>query len=427
MLLIFSAQSTNRLQYVCKFIFEEVLGTSYSLTTDIANFKLYTGSKINFSNVIINNAFHIKPHALLFETIIQPQAIAVSHSKDKPIFFMMDNADYPFDIFAAVFYCISRYEEYLPHSKDMYGRYAHENSLAFKEDFLHLPLVNLWLEDFKQTLLQHFPELVFQPKSFSFTPTYDIDIAWSYKEKGLIRNIGGFLKSPSFERAAVLLTGDKDPHDSYDFMDDLHKEYNLKPIYFFLVASKNGIYDKNILPTGAAMQQLISQHAAKYEIGLHPSWQSYNNKEILKEEKNTLEGISEEKIQTSRQHYIKLTLPNTYQNLIDTGFTNDYSMGYGSINGFRASTASSFNWYSLSTEKITTLRIHPFCFMDANCHYEQKLSVKESLTELMNFYLTCKKVNAQMITVFHNNFLGSGKNFKGWKELYVEFISQVRQ
>lgn len=427
MLLIYSSKSTPRLQYICKFIFEEILGTSYSITTDEENFKLYVGAKINYSNSVIHETFPIKPVGLLFEKNIQPQAVNVSHAKDKPIFFTSENADYPFDIFSAIFYLISRYEEYLLHKEDMYGLFAHENSLAFKEKFLNVPLVNLWLEDFKYELLQRFPELIFYPKRFSFTPTYDIDIAWSYKEKGLIRNIGGFIKSPTLNRVAVLMKVKKDPYDSYEFIDYLHRQYNLKPLYFFLMAKKNGLYDKNILPTNIAMQQLVTQHASKYDIGLHPSWQSYYDESILKEERNTLEKISNKMIQLSRQHYIKLTLPQTYQSLIKTGITNDYSMGYGSINGFRASTASPFYWYDLSSEKITSLRIHPFCFMDANCYFEQKLNLEESFTELMNFYLACKEVYAPLITIFHNNFLGTDKMFEGWRDLYTQFISQLPQ
>ena len=65
--------------------------------------------------------------------------------------------------------------------------------------------------------------------------------------------------------------------------------------------------------------------------------------------------------------------------------------------------------------------------MDANCFYEQKLIIEESFTELMNFYHSCKKVNAPFITIFHNNFLGTDKMFKGWKDLYVKFISQLQQ
>ena len=426
MLLIYVSKSTTRLQYVCKFIFEEVLGTSYSLTIDEDNFNKYTGAKINYSYVEFNSVFQINPHLLLFETGIKNQHIEVFGRGEDCRFFTRSYKESDFDIFAAVFYLISRYEEYLPHAEDIYGRYAHENSLAFKEDFLHLPLINIWIESFKERLSSNFPELSFKPKSFSYLPTYDIDIAWSYKEKGLLRNVGGFIKSPTIERLSVWLTGKKDPYDSYNFIDDLHRRYNLKPLYFFLVAKKNSLYDKNILPNNEAMQQLIKTHAAQYTIGIHPSWQSCNNDELLMEEKEILQRISGVNINSSRQHYIKLTLPTTYQSLIRSGITEDYSMGYGSINGFRASTASPFNWYDLSAEKITSLCIHPFCFMDANCYYEQKLSMQESSVELMKYYNVCKKVNAPLITIFHNNFLGTSNMFQGWKKLYIQFISQLQ-
>ena len=219
----------------------------------------------------------------------------------------------------------------------------------------------------------------------------------------------------------------EDPFDSYHFLDQLHLDSGLKPLYFFLVAKNNGIYDKNILPANESMQQLIRQHAGKYEIGLHPSWRSNEQKELLAEEKNTLEKISEKNITRSRYHYLKILLPQNYRRLLDTGITDDYSLGYGTINGFRAGVASSFFWYDLTEEKITALRVHPFCFMDANCFYEEKLSPEQSYNELMHYYSTCKKVNGTLITIFHNNFLGTDKSFAGWRELYAGFISQLRQ
>ena len=425
MLLIYTSKSTTRLQYICKFIFEEVLATTYSLTTDEDNFKNYEGSKINYSPSLIENTFQLKPHDLLFQTDIKAQQIECFHKGENIIFFKSEGTDYPFDIFAAAFYLISRYEEYLPHTQDMYGRFAHQNSLAYKESFLHLPLINCWLQHFKETLVRHFPSLNFNPKPFSFKPTYDIDIAWSFKEKGLLRNMGGFLKNPSFKRLATLFGNKIDPFDSYDFLHKTHNAFHLRPLYFFLLAKRNGLYDKNILPENEALQQLIKEHSAKYTIGLHPSWSSYNRQEIIQEEKNTLQKIAEKTITNTRQHYIKFTLPQTYRQLINTGFSDDYSMGYASINGFRASTASSFYWYDLSAERITSLRIHPFCFMDGNCFFEEKLSLQESFNTLMAYYNICKKVNGEFITIFHNDFLGTDKKFAGWKELYIQFLNNL--
>jgi hypothetical protein len=309
----------------------------------------------------------------------------------------------------------------------MYCRYAHENSLAHKENFLNIPLINIWISNFGIQLKSRFSTLNFQSSTFNYIPTYDIDIAWSYKEKGVLRNIGGFLKRPSIDKLNVLFFKSDDPFDSYDLLDELHAQHHLKPLYFFLVAKENGIYDKNILPDNEAMQLLIKSHVEKYDIGIHPSWNSNDSIEILKQEKKILKNISSKEIKSSRQHYIKFNLPEGYNRLVEAGVKDGYSMGYVTINGFRASVASSYFWYDLINEKITTLRIHPFCFMDANCFYIQKLSVKESFEELMHYYNENKKVNGEMVTVFHNSILATDKGFIGWPDLYKKFISQVQQ
>ena len=99
-------------------------------------------------------------------------------------------------------------------------------------------------------------------------------------------------------------------------------------------------------------------------------------------------------------------------------------MGYGSINGFRASVASSFYWYDLEKEEATTLRLFPFCFMDANSFYEQKYTAQQAMEELLNYYRIIKKVNGLMITIWHNNFLGTDKLLAGWKEVYEVFLKE---
>lgn len=427
-MLIFSKTSTSRLQYICKFIFGEQLGIGFSLTIDSEGFKQHEGPKINYSDITIETAaFRLQSHHLLFEKNIRPQITGCIEQNSYKAFFKTSQGDFGFDIFAASFYLLSRYEEYLPHEKDMYGRYAHENSLAFKEGFLHDPVINKWLADFAWALQQKFPTLKIKSPEFKFTPTYDIDIAWSYKNKGLMRNIGGFFKRPSINRLSVLAGLKKDPYDAYEFLNELHDTHQLDPIYFFLVATNRSEYDKNISPYDHAMWQLIKSHAKKYRIGLHPSWLSNEKKGLLPKEKKILETAGKTAVARSRQHYIKLTLPETYNRLIENGITNDYSMGYGSINGFRASVASSFFWYDLQAEKITALRVYPFCFMDANSFYEQKQNAAGSLNELLSYYNTCRSVKGEMISIFHNNFLGTDPLFAGWRDMYRQFIAQLQQ
>ncbi len=433
-LLVYTPRITPRVEYIFSTLLNAIGVQKFQLTQDVEIYNKSDGFKVNYSAAAVpENALWIEPVNLLFENQIREQKIEVFNWNETKAFFKTFNGDLPFDIFAASFYLITRYEEYLPHKLDMYGRYAHENSIAFKEDFLKLPLVNIWLQQFTKLLLKKFPSLHFTPKNFHFLLTYDIDIAWSYLHKGWLRNAGGLFKSLMNnkweivqQRIKVLFGIEKDPFDSYRWLDELHEKHQLKPIYFFLLAQQNKDYDKNIPPEKKALQKLIQYHNSKYNIGIHPSWQSGDKHELLKEEIGILEKIIVKKVHKSRQHYIRMTLPDTYRRLIEAGIREDYSMGYGSINGFRASYCLPYKWYDLQKEETTSLTIFPFCFMDANSYYEQHYTAKEALNEMAYYYKITKEVNGLLITIWHNHFLGTDKMFEGWRE-YRTTIDRIRR
>lgn len=429
MVLVYSHNTSVRLSYICSFIFKELIGVDVTITTHITSFKNHTGIKINYSSRrIIDDEIFIRSSNLLFEKDIREQVIECFEFNGHKAFYKTADSDWAFDIFAAAFYLLSRYEEYLPHTKDEYGRYGHKNSLAFKEGFLSVPLINIWVKDFAGMLEKKYSTLNIQYSIFNFEPTYDIDIAYSYRHKGLSRNTGGFFRSPSLKRLLVLLRLQKDPFDTFDKLDALHQQYNLQPIYFFLLAEKNSVYDKNILPHTKAMQSLVKNISAKYTTGIHPSWQSGDDASLLQKEVGLFKPMiqADDNNQTlSRQHYIRFNLPEGYNRLIDTGITDDYSMGYGSINGFRASVASSFYWFDLQKNEATQLLIHPFCYMEANSFYEQKLSPEQAFDELMYYCKICKEVNGTLSIIWHNHMIGSDKLFKGWGKMYEQFLQQV--
>jgi hypothetical protein len=425
-LLIYSHTSSSRLQYICDFIFQEQLGVPYKFTIDSEAFRTHDGPKLNYSDrKLSSNELQVVPHTLLFEKSIREQAIDCFEWNNSIAFFKSESDDVGFDIFAASFYLLTRYEEYLPHTKDEYGRFPHTASLAHRVGFLNKPLVQIWIADLAKKLQTVFTEISFKHPSFRFIPTYDIDIAYSFKGKGWLRNVGGFLKSPSLSRVAVLVGLQKDPYDVYQLLHELHSKHTMSAVYFFLVAANRGQYDKNISPYSFRMWRLFKQHAKKYTVGIHPSWKSYGNVNAILKEKKILESATDKTITLSRQHYIRLNLPETYEQLIDAGITQEYSMGYGSINGFRASVAAPFFWYNLAKENTTPLRIFPFCWMDANSFYEQQQDANTSLSELQYYLQECQAVNGQMITIVHNNFLGTDLLFKGWRAMYEQFIAQV--
>lgn len=431
-MIIYSHSITHRLKYIADFFGRQLTGEPVAVTDNVIDYLDYHGLRINYSyEPLSQQEYWIKPQGLLHETVIRPQSIECFEHNGNKAFFRTDG-DYGFDIFAASFYLLSRYEEYLPYTKDMYGRYSHENSLACKEGFLNKPLVNIWLQQFKLSLQNQFPGIPIPCSKFNFLPTYDIDEAYSYKYKQWWRSAGAAMKdilsgkwNKFRERRKVLNGEQSDPFDSFAWIDDLHRPYKVQPRYFFLVAGKTKKYDRNILPSEKALQSLIQQHAEKYELGIHPSWQSGDDPTLLKKEVETLETITKRKVTSSRQHFIRFTLPKTYRQLIEAGIKEDFSMGYGSINGFRASVASPYYWYDLENEEQTYLLLYPFCFMEANSFFEQKQTPKQALEEMLQYYQSVKSVNGTLITIWHNTFLGTDELYKSWREAYYRFFNQI--
>lgn len=425
-MLVYTAHITPRISYILQYFNEQLL-IDAKLTDDIDRYRSYNGAKLNYSDERIDVAeFFIKPVGLLQQNIIRKQKIQCFDWNGSKAFFQTDD-DLGFDLFAAVFFLITRYEEYTEYEPDEYGRYAHWNSLAWKEGFLHQPLVDIWLIEFGKRLKTKFPSIAIHHSPFTFVPTYDIDIAWSFKHKGFWRSVAASLNHPSSipKRLSVLNGKEKDPFDSYDWINELHEQYELNPIFFFLVARDKSEYDKNISPAKLPLQQLIRSTAAKATIGLHPSVQSNVNKALLLKERDELQWISRKKITQTRSHYIRFHLPHSYRELITAGFTDEYSMGYGTVNGFRASTSKSFLWYDLEREVSTSLRIHPFAYMEANSFYELHHSPAEALGEAKKLAEEVKKVGGTFITIFHNHMLGTDPMFNGWKEMYENLVSDV--
>ncbi|WP_207491458.1 polysaccharide deacetylase family protein [Aridibaculum aurantiacum] len=429
-MLIYIPSSTARTQYIFSTL-SAAMGVEYKITTHVEEYLAFAGPRINYSNErLTTGEVWIEPVSLLYKTGVHQQDITCFEWSGVKAFFA-SGGDLPFDVFAAAFYLLTRYEEYLPHKQDMYGRYAHENSIAYRNGFLHQPLINLWLQRFEKILLQKFPALQFSPPSFAFTPTYDIDIAWGYRHKGFLRNAGGFAKALTkgrikdvFQRLRVLLGKQKDPFDVYDWLDELHRVHQLQPIYFFLLAQQNKGYDKNILPSYSAYQQLVKRHAEKYNTGIHPSWQSGDDDNKLQQEIHLLASLAGNVVK-SRQHYIRMTLPKTYRRLLAAGIQEDYSMGYGSINGFRASYCLPYKWYDLEKDEESNLLIFPFCYMEANSLFEQHYSAAQAFDELKQYYEQVKQVNGHMITIFHNHLLSMEPAQLEWRKMYERFLQEM--
>jgi len=432
--LVYSTINTPRLRYVLQWIFGERLGIAWELTSDYGRWQSFTGARINYSDEsAIEGGIWVRPSGLLADNGISGQQLSVNRWKHSTVlFYNQPGASVPFDIFSAVFYLLSRYEEYLPHKKDRHGRYAWQQSAAGQYAFLQQPVADEWVMHLGRILSEKYG-LSPAERRVAFLPSYDIDMAWRYLYKGPLRSLGAYAKDvlkidfrELAKRIAVSVGRASDPFFCFDELDALHDVYHIKPLYFWLLG-KHGTFDRNTDPHHPHMQQLIRQIGLRYDIGIHPSYASHTTEGQLEKEIGLLQAITGRVITRSRQHFIKFELPNTYRRLMAAGITDDYSMGYAGINGFRAGTSNSFLWYDLDADEISKLRVHPFAFMDATSRFYNKSSLKEAFREWERLYHAVRKVNGTFSVIWHNYILSNYREYKGWRTLYRQCLDLVTE
>ena len=432
MILIYTHKITPRVRYIFKHIFIRILQIPVSFTSKVEEFVAHNGPKISYTKVPLGSEFFIKSHDLLFEQGVSDVDITIHKWNEVPCFFPSGaKSIIPFDVFAASFYLITRYEEYLPHVKDNHGRFTAEQSLAFQHNFLEKPVVDVWAFKLLNILQENFPGYEYKKRTYRFISTIDVDNAYAYKYKSLIRTIGGFLNDlyklkifNLWNRFAVVFGFKKDPFYTFNKIINLKKEFDVKTIFFFLTADYT-TYDTNVSPSKTKFRLLIKEMVDYARVGLHPSYFTMKNVQLLKKEKERLEAITNMPIIRSRQHFLRFSLPETYQNLIDLEITEDYSMGYASNVGFRASTCTPFYFYNLDFEIQTPLKVFPFVLMDTTLNDYMKLTPKQSLGKIRDLKNEVKAVNGLFITLFHNESLSNYLRWKGWGRLYGSMLKIV--
>jgi hypothetical protein len=432
MILVYTHKITPRVRYIFKHILTRTLLIPVSFTTKVEEFVAHNGPKLTYTKTPLGKEFFIKSNPLLFEQGVNDLEVYIQKWEEVPCFFATGSKSaIPFDIFAASFYLISRYEEYLPHVKDSHGRYAATESLAYKNGFLEKPVVDIWAYKFVARLKEKFPDYDYKNRSYEYISTIDIDNAFAYKHKNFIRTFGGFLNDlfkfrllDIWYRFAVTLNIKKDPFDNFQKILGIKKAKEITTIFFCSIGDYT-TFDTNVSASKNKYRLLLKDLVDYASVGLHPSYFTMQNAALLKKEKERLENITNIPVIRSRQHYLRFNLPETYQQLIDLEIEEDHSMGYASNVGFRASTCTPFYFYDLDFEIQTPLKIFSFALMDTTLNDYLKITPKQSLGKIRDLRNEVKAVNGTFITLFHNESLSNHLRWRGWKRLYESMIKIV--
>jgi hypothetical protein len=435
LLLIYCSNITPRVNYIFKYIIGDLSGFEYNITLDKSKYISYEGPSLNYSsNPIKEREIRYLPCDLLYQSsivTIRP----VLEKRNETIAFL-----FPFekekvllsDPFAAAFYLLSRYEEYLPFTPDSFNRFEASASIIYSFGLLNRPLVNEWAGLIKKQILEVFPSLHSARKKFSPIISIDIDQAFAFKHRGFLknvlsfnRNLFRFKKEWLIAQLQTIFLNQKDPFDTYSYLKKMHYTTGLQFVYFINVG-KYSKFDKNLRVRNKALQELVKDLNTYAQIGLHPSFFTNEMPEKLEAEKRSIDKITNNTIIKSRQHYLKLKFPGTYRNLLKVGIKEDYSMGYASKTGFRAGVCSPFYWFDLEKNCETELKVFPITFMDGTLAEDLYLTPNDALEQINTLIDVVKKHDGCFLTIWHNHTINDQFSWMGWKIVFEQIIDKLK-
>lgn len=436
MLLIYVPKLTNRLGYTINVVMRDLLHIDFAITTAADVFEAFDGPRLCYGSNRLGGETvpYLMSAHLLFETSVEEHDCHYFTYEGLPALYPVFGNDLalPFDPFSAIFFMLSRYEEYLPHRSDEHGRYLVTESLAYKHDFIQVPVVDHWALMVKDVVLRYYPEVSFRKRRFSFQQTVDIDAAYCYLHKGLPRTCIGMMRDifaygdfgAVRKRMRVLMGRDHDPYDTFDYLIEQSCKYKfVHKLIFFVLLGDYGIYDKPASYHSDDFRQLI-QHIGDYsKVGVHGSYFSASEPDRFAEEVKRLSGILRRAIVRNRFHYLRFNLPHAYRMLDRLGVRHDYSMGYAHTAGFRNGSCSTTPFFDITHNQELDVQVHPFVAMDTTFHTHMGLSPQEAMSQYHKLIDGIREVEGTFTCIFHNQNLSDEQDWMGWREVYEDVLA----
>jgi len=382
-----------------------------------------------------------------------PQSVPVIFGKPlaKDSFIRVSNEEIEIgiDIPGSAFFMMTRYEEFVNPDRDLHDRFPIEASLAYREGFTDIPIVNCYLELLWWAISKLWTKLKRREREYRVLVSHDIDdllgYAWQPFPK-LLRSLAvDVVKDRSISNAAnraivntssrlgMVQKGNefilqKDPFNNLGRIADINRKYGLIGCFNFIAERTESKYDGYYQLSWEWIREILKNLNLKdQEIGIHPSYKTYKDKEQTKHELNTLKNsCNSAGIQQAdwggRQHYLRWSNPQTWQNYEDAGLAYDSSIGYAERPGFRSGVCYEYPVFNLCTRKKLKLRERPLIVMDASVLDYMRGSWGQFKDEAIRFADIVRKYNGDFTLLCHNSRLSKADAM----ETYEEILRSIR-
>ena len=337
------------------------------------------------------------------------------------------------DVFASAFFMLSRWEEAIITEKDKHERFKPALSLAVRQNFIYRPIVNEYVEFIWRALVQLGYNGTRKPRKFDIVLTHDVDDLRKWKSiKTLAEEVKAHLTKPitvlklKLNYFASIFNYKNDPFNTFNYLMEQSESIQKKSHFFFIAGGKTRFENRYKINSKKAVKLIAKILEKGHNIGLHPSYNTYNNKNELSLEKEALKAVSKQEITTGRQHYLRFEVPTTWQIWNDLEMKWDSSSTYATTSGFSCGVCYPFKVFNVFTRKKLNLIEKPLIFMEASFIGYQKCNPDEMNVIAIDLMTKVKKYNGEFTVLWHNASFNTPK-MEPFKKVYENIIDFYRQ
>ncbi|MDD4490367.1 MAG: polysaccharide deacetylase family protein [Paludibacter sp.] len=347
------------------------------------------------------------------------------------------------DIIAGTFFLISRYEEMVRRkTRDNHNRFPGKESLPYKAGFIDRPIIEEWGMLLRAKIREAGIDVSEPPKEIrKVYLTHDVDqIAHFRNIRGMMGGILRGIKRPKEAKQAIksffggLIF---DPWYTFPYLFKLDLELQKKMginhaeiIVFIRSHSGKRKEDKPIVNLAHPDYQTLIRYIKrkKVSIGLHISYEAGCNPEFITEEKKILERFTRKEIRYNRNHFLNNREPEDFEHLVSNGITDDFSMGYADVAGFRLGTCKAVQWINPAKKELTNLLLHHLTIMDVTLSEKRYMymNAHDAFQYCESLINTVSNFNGEISLLWHNNSVE--KNASSYhRKLYRELIKSFKE
>lgn len=344
------------------------------------------------------------------------------------------------DIFGSAFFMLTRYEEALCITKDDHGRFPSEQAISVKENIIDRPIINEYIEILWACFSELWPQLQRRKRTFSITPTHDVDAPYERRLLTLSGMLTRSFKDITIRKSVILAIKtlvkgvrarykglSEDPYFTFDKIMALSEQLGLASHFYFIANNSTGLLDGDYDIEDREIKTLIASiHQRGHAIGLHPSYHSLGNREKLQYEFERLRHACSNVTQSNiggRQHYLRWDAKSTFADWESVGLSYDSSLSYPEVAGFRAGICYEYSTYDLLNRTKLNLKEIPLIVMESSVIDKQYMGLgtgESALKYILQLKKTCQKFNGNFCILWHNHRLIKKNEFA----LYTKVLSQ---